>query len=102
MQLVVDTGVTYPLLADPDSDARQRRRRCPIRGLPGIVLLDADGEVAYRNLEEIESEQQLVDLVERAPGRDPVTGPDRQRPESSSPSGCARSRRPPTRSRCTS
>lgn len=63
MQLVVDTGVTYPLLADPNTTLGSVDGM-PIRGLPGIVLLDADGEVAYRNLEEIESGQQLVDLVE--------------------------------------
>jgi thiol-disulfide isomerase/thioredoxin len=63
MELVADTGVTYPLLADPNTSLGSVDGM-PIRGLPGIVLLDADGEVAYRNLEEIESGQQLVDLVE--------------------------------------
>lgn len=62
MELVVSAGVTYPLLADPNSSL-DSVDGLPIRGLPGIVLLDSGGQVAYRNLEEIESEQQLVDLV---------------------------------------
>lgn len=63
MELVIATGVTYPLLADPDASLGVVGGM-PIRGLPGIVLLDADGEIAYRALEEIETEQELVDLVE--------------------------------------
>ena len=63
MELVVETGVTYPLLADPDP-LLGTVDGMPVRGLPGIVLLDADGRVAYRNLQEIRSEQELVDLVD--------------------------------------
>lgn len=63
MELVVDTGVTYPLLADPNASFGIVDGM-PIRGLPGIVLLDADGGIAYRALEEIESEQELLTLVE--------------------------------------
>ncbi len=63
MELVVETGVTYPLLADPNASLGVIDGM-PVRGLPAIVLLDADGTIAYRALEEIESEQELVDLVE--------------------------------------
>lgn len=63
MELVVETGVTYPLLADPDA-LLGTVDGMPVRGLPGIVLLDGDGRVAYRNLQEIRTEQELVDLVE--------------------------------------
>ena len=63
MELVVDAGVTYPLLADPNASFGIVDGM-PIRGLPGIVLLDADGGIAYRALEDLESEQELVDLVE--------------------------------------
>ena len=35
-----DTGVTYPLLADPDG---QLRADLKVRGLPGVVFVDADG-----------------------------------------------------------
>jgi thiol-disulfide isomerase/thioredoxin len=64
MELVVDSGVTYPLLADPDSELATVDGM-PVRGLPGLVLLDEEGRVAYRNLMEIESVDQLVDLVNR-------------------------------------
>ena len=63
MELVVETGVTYPLLADPDT-LLGTVDGMPVRGLPGIVLLDADGRVAYRNLQEVRTEQELVDLVD--------------------------------------
>ncbi len=63
MELVVETGVTYPLLADPDASLGTVGGM-PVRGLPAIVLLDADGGIAYRALEDVESEQELVDLVE--------------------------------------
>jgi thiol-disulfide isomerase/thioredoxin len=64
MELVVDSGVTYPLLADPDTELATVDGMT-VRGLPGLVLLDAEGRVAYRNLMEIESEAQLVELVNR-------------------------------------
>lgn len=55
-QLIDDTGVTYPLYADPDGRVRAQV-------LPQVVLVDADGEVAYQQYVEIESLQQLEDLV---------------------------------------
>ena len=64
MDLVVDSGVTYPLLADPDTELAAVDGMA-VRGLPGLVLIDAEGRVAYRNLMEIESEDQLVGLVNR-------------------------------------
>jgi len=64
MDLVVDSGVTYPLLADPDTELAAVDGMA-VRGLPGLVLIDAKGRVAYRNLMEIESEDQLVGLVNR-------------------------------------
>jgi thiol-disulfide isomerase/thioredoxin len=62
MQLVTDTGVTYPLVADPGGDVAVVDDMV-IKGLPGIVLVDEDGTVVYRALEVIESPQQLEDLV---------------------------------------
>ena len=38
LQLAADSGVTYPLLADPDPWLH-------LRGLPQLVLLDKDGAV---------------------------------------------------------
>jgi thiol-disulfide isomerase/thioredoxin len=42
LELVKDTGVTYPLLADPSGDLRSGLK---VRGLPGIVFVKADGSV---------------------------------------------------------
>jgi hypothetical protein len=47
LKLVKDTGVTYPLLADPGGRLRVDLK---VRGLPGIVFVKADGtvETEYR------------------------------------------------------
>ena len=47
LKLVKDTGVTYPLLADPSGDLRADLK---VRGLPGVVFVKADGsiDVQYR------------------------------------------------------
>jgi len=42
LELVRDTGVTYPLLADPGGQLRADLR---IRGLPGVAFVAADGSV---------------------------------------------------------
>lgn len=42
LELVRDTGVTYPLLADPGGRLRADLR---IRGLPGVAFVSADGSV---------------------------------------------------------
>ena len=42
LELVRDTGVTYPLLADPGGTLRADLR---IRGLPGVAFVGADGSV---------------------------------------------------------
>ncbi|KQT90653.1 hypothetical protein ASG49_12860 [Marmoricola sp. Leaf446] len=54
--LVEETGVTYPLYSDPDGVTRAQ-------ALPRIVLVDAQGEVVFQQYVEIESVQQLEDLV---------------------------------------
>ena len=41
LELVKDTGVTYPLLADPSAQTRVPFR---VRGLPGVVFIDMNGE----------------------------------------------------------
>jgi thiol-disulfide isomerase/thioredoxin len=63
MELVQTTGVTYPLLADPNGELASIDGMV-VRGLPGLVLLDADGRVSYRNLEVVHDEAQLVGLVD--------------------------------------
>jgi thiol-disulfide isomerase/thioredoxin len=42
LELVRDTGVTYPLLADPGGTLRADLR---IRGLPGVAFVGSDGSV---------------------------------------------------------
>jgi thiol-disulfide isomerase/thioredoxin len=63
MSLVIETGVTYPLVADPAAELSEIDGM-PVAGLPALALLDEDGRVAFRQLGEIKSEQELVDLVE--------------------------------------
>lgn len=62
LELAADTGVTFPLLADPSGALRQEFR---IRGLPGVVLLDETGRVRHLEFTVIDSYRELVDLVER-------------------------------------
>lgn len=64
MSLVAETGVTYPLLADPQSSLSAQEPFPPLQGLPYLALVDQDGTVVWQDFEIIESEQQLVDLVE--------------------------------------
>jgi len=63
MELVEETGVTYPLLADPEAATSAADPITLIRGLPMFVFVDADGRVAEQMYVPLKSEQQLVDLV---------------------------------------
>lgn len=65
LQLAAHTGATYPLLADPQTSLAGTHTFPVLRGLPWVVLVDADGTVVYKAAEEITSERQLVDLVDR-------------------------------------
>lgn len=56
LQLARRSGVTYPLLADPDGRLRAR-------GLPKILMVDAHGKVVYDEYGEISSVRQLEHLV---------------------------------------
>lgn len=70
MALVQDTGATYPSLADPQSDLDGASPFPVLRGLPFLALVDADGRVVHQEFTVIESEQQLVDLVNEYLGTD--------------------------------
>lgn len=61
IDLVRRTGVTYPLVADPGGALRKDLH---VRGLPGIVLLDKHGNVAYLNYQVFRSYDELRTLVE--------------------------------------
>lgn len=64
MALVRDTGATYPLLADPQSELDGAAPFPALRGLPFLALVDADGRVVHQEFTIITSEQELVDLVD--------------------------------------
>ncbi len=61
LALAEESGVTYPLLADPSGALRPEFR---IRGLPGVVFVDADGEVTAVEFTLVRSYAELTDLVE--------------------------------------
>ena len=65
MDLVRQTGVTYPLLADPQADLSGADPFPVLRGLPFLALVDEQGRVAHREYTILESEQELADLVDR-------------------------------------
>lgn len=61
LELAKQTGVTYPLVADPAAQIRVPFR---VRGLPGVVFVDADGSVVHTEYVVIRSYDQLAALVE--------------------------------------
>jgi thiol-disulfide isomerase/thioredoxin len=65
MDLVLQTGATYPLLADPQSELSGAAPFPVLRGLPFLALVDAEGRVAHQEYTIVESRQQLVGLVNR-------------------------------------
>lgn len=71
LALAEATGVTFPSVADPDGLLRQPWR---VRGLPGVVFVDADGRVTNPDgrptYTVIESYDQLRDLVRERLGVD--------------------------------
>ena len=66
LQLVQDTGVTYPLLADPQSATSGAAPLPRFRGMPFWVVVDAGGTVVHQQYTSIQSERQLVDMLRRA------------------------------------
>ena len=62
LDLVRRTGVTYPLLADPDGVLRPYFQ---VRGLPGVVLVDRHGRVADVEFRVVRSYAELRSLVQR-------------------------------------
>ena len=60
LELARETGVTYPLVADPGGMLRVPFR---VRGLPGVVLVDSQGKVTHLEYTVVRSYDQLRDLV---------------------------------------
>ena len=63
LSLIKDTGVTYPLLADPATEMVGKGAFQRIIGLPVLALVDAEGDVVFQQPMEIKSLRQLEDLV---------------------------------------
>ena len=61
LRLVQQTGVTYPLVADPGGELRADLR---VRGLPGIAFVAADGSVSTE-FQSVRSYAELRDLVQQ-------------------------------------
>ena len=61
LQLAKQTGVTYPLLADPEGSLREDFH---VRGLPGVVFVDAQGRVKDVRYTVMRSYAQLRGLVQ--------------------------------------
>lgn len=59
------SGVTYPLLADPQTAISAQAPFPALRGLPLLALVGADGTVQYLEYGAVSSEQELVDLVDQ-------------------------------------
>lgn len=62
IDLLRESGVTYPSLADPGGALRLPFR---VRGLPGIVFVDEGGSVVAVEYVVVESSAQLAGLVEK-------------------------------------
>ncbi len=70
LSLLDQTGAVFPQLADPGGDLADHYR---VAGLPGVLLVDAQGEVTFL-LRRIERYAELVALVEEHTGVDPAAG----------------------------
>ncbi len=64
MALMDETGATYPSVADPDGDLSAQKPFPVIRGLPYLAFVDTEGVVTFVKPGAVETEQELVDLVE--------------------------------------
>ena len=65
LDLIRDSGVSYPQLADPQNDLSLKAPLPNILGLPYVILIDKDGVVHEQRFEEIKSLGQLEALVEQ-------------------------------------
>lgn len=61
LALARETGVTYPSLADPGGQLRVPFR---VRGLPGLIMVDEEGDIVFQDFLAIDSYGQLAALVE--------------------------------------
>ena len=64
LELIQQTGVTYPLLADPQSLLDDADPLPRIPGLPMLLMVDEDGTIAHQEFVVIKKLTELEDLVE--------------------------------------
>lgn len=64
LELARETGVTYPSVADPGGDLNGRDGFPVLRGLPYLVLVDAEGRTRHVEAGGIEDSAELVEMVE--------------------------------------
>ena len=64
MDLLADTGATFPQLADPQSALAAKSPFPRMNNLPVLLLVDGGGKVAHVELGQITSYDELEDLVE--------------------------------------
>lgn len=67
IDLLRESGVTYPNVADPSGELRVPLR---VRGLPGVAFVDERGEMVAMEYVVIDSYEQLTDLVDEHLGVD--------------------------------
>ena len=65
LALMDETGATYPSLADPGGDLSAQEPFPALRGLPYLAFVAADGTVASVRPGQVDSQQELVGLVEQ-------------------------------------
>lgn len=63
MDLLRDTGVTFPQLADPQSDVAAQKPFPRMNQLPVLLLVDSDGTVVHVEIGELTSYDELEGLV---------------------------------------
>lgn len=63
MGMLAETGTTFPSVADPDGLTNGRSPLPRVRGLPLLILVDADGRIAHEHFGELKSTQEIADLV---------------------------------------
>ena len=65
MALMAETGATYPSVADPYGDLSAQSPLPVIRGLPYLLFVDRNGVVTHIKPGPVDSQQELVDLVQQ-------------------------------------
>ncbi|KRF16547.1 hypothetical protein ASG90_09675 [Nocardioides sp. Soil797] len=63
LDMIRETGVSYPQLADPQSDLSLKDPLPNIAGLPYVILIDEEGKIVDQRFEEIDDLAELEGLV---------------------------------------